>query len=162
MDVVSLQLLIGCWPQEGGAEPRLEGVNNRAAAEEPPSIHFRPKGETIMGKHLNPLEKELLIRRFKGNPRIKVYDFCVANDVSEAAFRKWMKQYEAEGIEGLARNDAEFKDVLPDGTDKSMEGYKREIMKLRIENERLKKSYAVQVNADGEREYVRLKPKSSQ
>ena len=114
-----------------------------------------------MGKHLNPLEKELLIRRYKGNPRIKVCDFCAANGISGSAFRKWMKQYEADGIEGLARNDAEFKDVLPDGADKSMEGYKREILKLRIENERLKKSYAVQTNADGEREYVRLKPKSS-
>lgn len=113
-----------------------------------------------MGKHLNPLEKELLIRRFKGNPRIKINDFCIANDVSEAAFRKWMKLYEAEGIEGLARNDSEFKDVLPDGANKTMEGYKREIMKLRIENERLKKNYAVQMKTDGELEYVRLKPKS--
>ena len=115
-----------------------------------------------MGQHLNPLEKELLIRRYKGNPRIKINDFCMANDVSEAAFRKWLKLYEAEGIEGLARNDFEFKDVLPDGADKTMEGYKREIMKLRIENERLKKSYAVQRNADGVMEYIRLKPKSSQ
>lgn len=114
-----------------------------------------------MGKHLNPLEKELLIRRFKGNPRIKVYDFCVANDISEAAFRKWMKQYEAAGLEGLARQNAEFKDLLPEGSDLTLEGYKREVIKLRIENERLKKSYAVQTNADGEREYVRLKQKSS-
>ena len=115
-----------------------------------------------MGKHLNPLEKELLIRRFKGNQRIKLQDFCIANDVSEAAFRKWLKQYDAAGIEGLARNDAEFRDVLPEGADKSVEGYKREIMKLRIENERLKKNYAVQRNADGVLEYVRLKPKNSQ
>lgn len=64
-----------------------------------------PEGETIMGKHLNPLEKEISIRRFKGNPRIKVYD---SNDISEAAFRKWMKQYEVAGLEGLARQDAEF------------------------------------------------------
>lgn len=126
------------------------------------SIRINPKGETIMGKHLNPLEKELLIRRYKGNPRIKINDFCMANDVSEAVFRKWLKLYEAEGIEGLARNDFEFKDVLPDGADKTLEGYKREIMKLRIENERLKKGYAVQRNADGVMEYIRLKPKSSQ
>ena len=115
-----------------------------------------------MGKHLNPLEKEFLIRRFKSNPRIKVQEFCTINNVSDAAFRKWLKQYEAEGIEGLARNDTEFKDVLPEGENKSMEGHKREIMKLRIKNERLKKSYAVQMNADGVREYVRLKPKSSE
>ena len=51
--------------------------------------------------------------------------------------------------------------MLPEGVDRTEESYKREILKLRIENERLKKSYAVQTNADGEREYVRLKPKSS-
>ena len=72
-----------------------------------------------------------------------------------------MKQYEAAGLEGRARQDAEFKDLLPEGSDLTLEGYKREVIKLRIENERLKKSYAVQTNADGEREYVRLKPKSS-
>lgn len=64
------------------------------------------------------------------------------------------------GLEGLARQDAEFKDLLPEGSDLTLAGYKREVIKLRIENERLKKSYAVQTNADGEREYVRLKQKS--
>ena len=41
------------------------------------------------------------------------------------------------------------------------EAYKREILKLRIENERLKKNYTVQENEAGEQEYVRLKPKNS-
>ena len=86
-----------------------------------------------MAKHLNPLEKEFLIRRYRSNQRISIKDFCESN-----------------GIE-----------VLPEGVDRTEESYKREILKLRIENERLKKSYAVQTNADGEREYVRLKPKSS-
>ena len=72
-----------------------------------------------------------------------------------------MKQYEAAGLEGLARQDAEFKDLLPEGSDLTLEGYKREVIKLRIENERLKKSYAVQMNSDGQMEYVRLKEKSS-
>ena len=72
-----------------------------------------------------------------------------------------MKQYDEGGLEGLARADAEIQNVLPEGVDRTEESYKREILKLRIENERLKKSYAVQTNADGEREYVRLKPKSS-
>ena len=51
-----------------------------------------------------------------------------------------MKQYEAAGLEGLARQDAEFKDLLPEGSDLTLEGYKREVIKLRIENERLKKA----------------------
>jgi transposase-like protein len=80
--------------------------------------------------------------------------------VSNTAFRKWLKQYEEGGIEGLARADAEIKEVLPEGIDRTEEAYKREILRLRIENERLKKNYAVQMNEAGEPEYVRLKQKS--
>ena len=51
-----------------------------------------------------------------------------------------MKQYEEGGIEGLARTDAKMPDLLPEGIDRTEEAYKREILKLRIENERLKKT----------------------
>ena len=113
-----------------------------------------------MSKHLNPLEKEFLIRQYKGNPKIKLSDFCGANHVSDSAFKKWMKQYDEGGLEGLARADAEIGDVLPAGIDRTEEAYKREILKLRIENERLKKNYTVRRNEAGEQEYVRLKPKN--
>lgn len=114
-----------------------------------------------MSKHLNPLEKEFLIRRYRSNGRIPIADFCQSNGITVPSLKRWMKQYDQGGLEGLARADAEIKEVLPEGVDRTEESYKREILKLRIENERLKKSYAVQVNADGEREYVRLKPRSS-
>ena len=94
----------------------------------------------IMAKHLNPLEKEFLIRQYKSNLTIKLSDFCKNNGISEASFRKWRRQYEEGGLEGLARADAEIGDVLPDGIDRTEESYKREILKLRIENERLKKT----------------------
>ena len=113
-----------------------------------------------MSKHLNPLEKEFLIRQYKGNPKIKLSDFCDANHVSDSAFKKWMKQYDEGGLEGLARADAEIGDVLPAGIDRTEEAYKREILKLRIENELLKKNYTVRRNEAGEQEYVRLKPKN--
>ena len=113
-----------------------------------------------MSKHLNPLEKEFLIRQYKGNPKIKLSDFCDANHVSDSAFKKWMKQYDEGGLEGLARADAEIGDVLPAGIDRTEEAYKREILKLRIDNERLKKNYIVRRNEAGEQEYVRLKPKN--
>lgn len=93
-----------------------------------------------MAKHLNPLEKEFLIRKFKNNPGIRLRDFCTVNGVSDAAFRKWLKQYEEGGLEGLARADAEIKEILPDGIDRTEESYKREIIRLRVENERLKKT----------------------
>ena len=40
-----------------------------------------------MSKHLNPLEKEFLIRQYKSNYRIKMRDFCEANRISTGAFR---------------------------------------------------------------------------
>ena len=64
------------------------------------------------------------------------------------------------GLEGLSRADSTTPDVLPDGIDRTEENYKREILKLRIENERLKKNYTVRTNEAGEQEYVRLKPKN--
>lgn len=114
-----------------------------------------------MSKHLNPLQKEVLIKMYKNNPKIKINDFCFYNHVSVSAFKKWLKQYEEDGLEGLARTDRELKDILPEGMDKTKEAYKREILKLRIENERLKKSYTVQMKEDGTQEYIRLKPKNS-
>ena len=114
-----------------------------------------------MAKHLNPLEKEFLIRKFKSNPTIKLSGFCTVNNISDAAFRKWLRQYDEGGLEALARADAEMKDVLPEGIDRTEEAYKREILRLRIENERLKKNYAVRTNGDGQTEYVRLKTKNS-
>ena len=93
-----------------------------------------------MGKHLNPLEKEFLIRKYKSNPRLKMRDFCEAHSISTGAFQQWIKQYDEGGLEGLARADSEIKEVLPEGIDRTEEAYKREILKLRIENERLKKT----------------------
>ena len=114
-----------------------------------------------MAKHLNPLEKEFLIRQYKSNLAVKLSDFCKSNSISDSSFRKWMRQYEEGGLEGLARADVEIGDVLPEGIDRTEEAYKREILKLRIENERLKKNYTVQMNEAVEQEYVRLKAKNS-
>ena len=115
-----------------------------------------------MGKHLDPLQKEFLIRRFRSNPDIKVSDFCEANNISVGAFKNWLKQYEAGGLEGLSRADAETGDVLPEGVERTEENYKREILKLRIENERLKKRYIVEKTETGEQIYIPLKPKNTE
>ena len=93
-----------------------------------------------MAKHLNPLEKEFLIHKFKRNPNIKLREFCTANSVSDTAFKKWLTQYEAGGLDGLARADAEIQQILPEGVEQTPEALRREIIRLRIENERLKKT----------------------
>ena len=113
-----------------------------------------------MAKHLNPLEKEFLIRQYKGCNQ-KMSDFCEKFGISTGAFQKWLKQYDEFGLEGLARADASIPYVLPEGIDPTEEAYKREILKLRIENERLKKNYTVRTNEAGEQVYVRLKEKNS-
>ena len=92
-----------------------------------------------MGKQLSPLEKEFLIKTYRAKTEVKLSDFCEMNDVSETSMRKWIKQYEAGGIEGLSRA-GEMGVVLPEGIDRTEENYKREILKLRIEKERLKKN----------------------
>lgn len=114
-----------------------------------------------MGKHFNPLEKEFLIRTYRSNGRIKLVDFCIANNVSDGAFKKWLKQYDEGGLEGLSRADADIGAVFPEGIDRTEESYKREVLKLRIENERLKKNYMLQTNQNGEQEFVRLKAKNT-
>lgn len=112
-----------------------------------------------MAKHLNPLEKEFIVRQYKASMRT-AKEFAAMHNITEQSLKKWTKQYEEGGLEGLVRADADIRSILPEGFDRKEESYKREILKLRIENERLKKSYAVQMNSDGQMEYVRLKEKS--
>ena len=110
-----------------------------------------------MAKHLNPLEKEFLIRKYRNNPSVKLREFCTVNNVSDTSFRKWLKQYEEGGLEGIARADKEVREVLPEGIERTEEAYKREIIRLRVENERLKKNYIVHRTEDGKMVYCRLK-----
>lgn len=87
---------------------------------------------------LNPLEKELLIRLRRSNPDIRLSDFCRANSVSEAAFKAWLKRYDAEGLAGLYRSKKTL-GILPEGIDETEENLRRELIRTRIELERLKR-----------------------
>lgn len=101
-----------------------------------------------MKKQLNPLEKEILIKLYRRSPGVKLGVFCGANGLNETTFRRWLKQYEEDGIEGLYR----FKntpELLPEGVDKTAENYKRELIKTRLELERLKKNYIRIQSPDG-------------
>ena len=87
---------------------------------------------------LNPLEKELLIKLYRRSPGIKLGEFCHINNVSDAALKMWIKKYDEDGLEGLYRSK-KTPELLPEGVDKTAENYKRELIKTRIELERLKK-----------------------
>lgn len=97
---------------------------------------------------LNPLEKELLIKLYRKNPDVKLSDFCRTNNVSEAAFKSWLKKYDAEGLSGLYRSK-KTPTILPEGVDETEENLRRELIKTRIELERLKKGYTRIPNEDG-------------
>lgn len=114
-----------------------------------------------MKKHLSPLEKEFLIRRYFNNPDVSLKSFCEANNVSTGSFRKWRSLYSRFGIEGLVKADKNVPPLLPPEVNPSLEMYKKEVLRLRIENERLKKNYTVRTGRDGRKEYIRLRTRSS-
>ena len=116
-----------------------------------------------MGTHLNPLEKEVLIKRYQSKSGTNIDEFCLVNNISVSAFKTWLKRYSEEGVEGLVSRakGSEVPSILPEGVEATNENLKREVMKLRIENERLKKNYTVRMTTDGKMEYRRLKERSS-
>ena len=107
---------------------------------------------------LNPLEKGLLIRLYRSNPDIRLSDFCRANNVSEAAFKTWLKKCDAEGLSGLYRSK-KAPSLLPDGVDETEESLRRELIRTRIELERLKKATPGSREKMGRRESSCLYPR---
>lgn len=97
---------------------------------------------------LNPLEKEFLIRQYRANPDIKLSEFCWANNVSTASFNSWLKKYDTEGIAGLYRSK-KTPTILPEGVKETEENLRRELIRTRIELERLKKGYTQIPRKDG-------------
>ena len=103
----------------------------------------------LMGNNiLNPLEKEVLIKLYRRSPGVKLGEFCRINNVSDASFKTWIKKYDEEGLEGLYRSK-KAPELLPEGVDKTAENYKRELIKTRLELERVKKNYTRIRSPDG-------------
>lgn len=97
---------------------------------------------------LNPLEKEMLIRLYRRNPGAKMSDFCAANNVSTSAFRSWLKRYDEGGLSALYRSK-KTPSILPEGVDETEENLRRELIRARLELERLKKGYTRTLGPDG-------------
>lgn len=117
--------------------------------------------KTTMGNILNPLEKEMLIKLYRRSPGMKLGTFCNVNNISPGSFKNWIKKYDEEGLEGLYRSK-KIPELLPEGMDKTVENYKRELIKARIENERLKKNYTRTLGEDGKpKGFVSLSDKST-
>lgn len=113
-----------------------------------------------MSKRLTPFEKELLIKLFRKSPDVSKREFCKANGVTFQTFNRWIEQYDSAGIEGLAAG-SKLPELLPEGISPSEEAYKKEILRLTIENELLKKNYVTRTTPDGKIQMQRLNPKNS-
>ena len=111
-------------------------------------------------RRLNPFEKEFLIRQYRESSGLKLSDFCRANGITAQTFHKWMDQYDAAGIEGLSKG-SKYPDLLPASVDPTEENYKKEILRLTIENERLKKNYVARTTPDGRIQIQHLEAMSS-
>ena len=120
------------FPCRGGS-PKWN-TNLQARLSYHSSIH--QKGN-FYGKAFKSIEKEFLIRKFKGNSKVKLSDFCRANNV-ETSFRSGLKQYEEAGM-GVGRADALNEHTLR-GIDKTRRGISEKSYVSRIENEQLKKN----------------------
>lgn len=97
---------------------------------------------------LNPLEKELLIKLWRRSPGVKLSDFCAANNVSTAAFSSWVKKYDEGGLAALYRSK-KTPSLLPEGIVETEESLRRELIRTRMELERLKKGYTQILGEDG-------------
>lgn len=102
-----------------------------------------------------PEEKEqILLEYYSGN--IGRNEICKKYGISITTLKQWRKKYKEDGIEGLKSKSGKKKG-LNKGRPKNVRTYQEElelkIMKLEIENARLKKGYLVK--GDGaQKEYV--------
>ena len=120
------------------------------------------EGDMIMGmkKHqYSPEERARLVTLFLDS-RMSVTVFCEKHGISRYTLYRWVKIYEEKGINGLLGAPfSRAQKISPDlKTDAEL---RKEILRLRIENERLKKNYTVRTTPDGKTEYVRLKRKNT-
>ncbi len=99
-----------------------------------------------------PEEKEELILEYR-NSGIGINQFACQHGISKYLFWKWIKKYNDFGIVGLKSNTGKKATGRPKAKLNQIEQLQKEILELRIENERLKKGYFVK--GDGARkEYV--------
>ena len=110
----------------------------------------RPKGTNNIMR--TPEEKEKLVLEYlKSGIGYRV--FANQHGIAHEPFRLWIKKYNEFGIVGLKSNTGKNSTGRPKVRLNQIEQLQNEILKLRIENERLKKGYLVK--GDGARkEYV--------
>ena len=112
-----------------------------------------------MSKHASAEEKLRLIKLYYESGQT-IEDFTNQHGVYISTFTRWLGEFRKNGEKALqTRADKAFEKISPQLQTEA--DLRKEILKLRIENERLKKSYTVRTTEDGKTEYIRLKAKNS-
>ena len=94
-------------------------------------------------------ERERLLSLYYDSD-ITVEEFCLRHGIALSTFYKWKKKY-GQNI------GSESRPGMRASSKATEEELRQEVLKLRIENERLKKNYMVRKTPDGKMEYIRLK-----
>ena len=119
-------------------------------------------GKVIGAKYnmKTPEEKEKLIKEFYES-KVGAIAFCKEHEIGISTFKEWRRKYSKYGIEGLKSNTGKFvsqkkaknKGIGLRKPKNREEELEIQVIKLQIENERLKKGYIVK--GDGaKKEYV--------
>lgn len=110
----------------------------------------RPKGTKNVMR--TPKEKEKIIKEYlESGLGYKV--IARKYNIDGSCFRKWVKKYNEKGIKGLVSKTGKGATGRPKNPKNKAEQLEYELLKLRIENERLKKGYLVK--GDGaKKEYI--------
>lgn len=111
--------------------------------------------------HLSAMEKEFYVRKYMEHPEISFAKFCKVYDIPKSSFAEWIHKYREHGLMGLEDARVRLRKVLPPDTEQTERNLRLEVLRLRIENERLKKNYTARRGEDGRMEYTRLRPRSS-
>lgn len=115
----------------------------------------RPKG----GKNKKySFEEKLEIIRMNNEQHLSSRDISKITGISNSNISRWILQYSSEGIDGLKPKTRKGNIFSALHTSKSLSKEERlelENLKLRIENERLKKGYMVK-GGGADKEYVSI------
>ena len=122
------------------------------------------KGEIIMGRPKGgknrkyTVEEKLSVIRMNTEKHLSAKDISAITGIGHSNIGRWIKQYSLEGIDGLKPKAGKGNRFAALHTSKSLSKEERlelENLKLKIENERLKKGYLVKGGGAG-KEYVSI------
>lgn len=107
----------------------------------------------IKGKKYTTLEEKYRLLRLYYESDDSVDTFCLKHGLDRSSMFRWIRKFGPDIDKEIEHGENERKEI-----EKQL---RQEVLKLKIENERLKKKYMVRKTPDGKTEYIRLKAKNT-